>query len=96
MHARVEGMLSTETGATNVDRLAGDKADGGWSKIFTAAKMFVDNTSDSTIFLDGGDMFQGTIWHTYVDMFGARVPARSLTNRLGDAVTIEAERRTSS
>jgi len=64
MHARVEGILATESAATNTDRLAGNKADGGWPKIFTAAKRFVDSTYDPVLFLEDGDQFMGTIWHT--------------------------------
>jgi hypothetical protein len=63
MHARVEGMTTTESGATLADR-NNDKADGGWPKIFTAAKQMVDSSEHPTIFLEDGDQFMGTIWHT--------------------------------
>eukprot|EP00924_Labyrinthula_sp_SR-Ha-C_P002268 snap_masked-scaffold_19-processed-gene-5.31-mRNA-1 protein AED:1.00 eAED:1.00 QI:0/-1/0/0/-1/1/1/0/1225 len=62
-HARVRGMVGT--GGCSASQLAAGECDGGWSKILTAAKDFVEESANPVIFIDNGDQFAGTIWSSF-------------------------------
>ena len=63
MHARVEGMRGT--GGCNEAQNNVSECDGGWARMLTAGKRFVEEAGHPVIFVDNGDQFAGTPWSTF-------------------------------
>ncbi|KAF6212502.1 hypothetical protein GE061_013025 [Apolygus lucorum] len=60
MHAHVSGVGREFAGCES-----GDDCYGGFARILAAARSIIDRDPDHTLFLNGGDNFQGTAYYTF-------------------------------
>ena len=68
MHARVDGMNRFADACANPSDRLGGKCDGGWARMFTAARQKVQEGLQQgmpTLLVDDGDQFMGSVWSTF-------------------------------